>query len=105
MRQRIHSTYAYLAGGAAVAAASATALVRSPAFVRAMAGGRVLAPLAMLAASIGAGVVCQVRGVVFCSNFPGSGVQDHFHPCINLSRMNSSLLIQVVIFLSCLLAF
>ncbi|CDS43541.1 growth hormone inducible transmembrane protein [Echinococcus multilocularis] len=60
VRQRIHSTYAYLAGGAAVAAASATALARSPAFVRAMAGGGVLAPLAMLAASIGAGVVCQM---------------------------------------------
>ncbi|KAL5964250.1 Growth hormone-inducible transmembrane protein [Taenia solium] len=60
VRQRIHSTYAYLAGGAAVAAASATALVRWPSFVRAMASGGILAPLAMLAASIGAGVVCQM---------------------------------------------
>ncbi|VDM31743.1 unnamed protein product [Hydatigera taeniaeformis] len=60
VRQRIHSTYAYLAGGAAVAAASATTLVHSPAFVRAVTGGGILAPLAMLAASIGAGVVCQM---------------------------------------------
>ncbi len=60
VRQRIHSTYAYLAGGAAVAGASAAALVRSPAFVRVMAGGGMLAPLAMLAASIGAGVVTQM---------------------------------------------
>ncbi|VDD76534.1 unnamed protein product [Mesocestoides corti] len=59
VRQRIHSVYAYLGGGAAVAGASAVALVRSPAFIRVMAGGGLLAPLAMLAASIGAGVVCQ----------------------------------------------
>uniref|UniRef100_A0A5K3FK04 Growth hormone-inducible transmembrane protein n=1 Tax=Mesocestoides corti TaxID=53468 RepID=A0A5K3FK04_MESCO len=60
VRQRIHSVYAYLGGGAAVAGASAVALVRSPAFIRVMAGGGLLAPLAMLAASIGAGVVCQM---------------------------------------------
>lgn len=63
IRQRIHSTYAYLAGGAVVAGSSAVALVRSPGFVRVMAGGGVLAPLAMLAVSIGTGVVCQVIAV------------------------------------------
>ncbi|VDN96297.1 unnamed protein product [Rodentolepis nana] len=59
VRQRIHSTYAYLAGGAAIAAASATALVRSPTFIRVMAGGGMMAPIAMLVASIGAGYICQ----------------------------------------------
>ncbi|VDL19448.1 unnamed protein product [Hymenolepis diminuta] len=60
VRQRIHSTYAYLAGGASVAAASAIALVRSPTFIRAMAGGGMMAPIVMLAASVGAGFVCQM---------------------------------------------
>lgn len=60
VRQRVHSTYAYLAGGAAVAAASATGLIRSPAFVRFMVGGGLMGPIAMLAASVGAGIVCQV---------------------------------------------
>lgn len=60
VRQRIHSTYAYLAGGAAVAAASATALIRSPAFVRVMAGGGMMGPIVMLIGSVAAGMVCQV---------------------------------------------
>ena len=60
VRDRIHSTYAYLAGGAAIAAASATTLVRSPGFINAVATGGIAAPLLMLVASIGAGVLCQV---------------------------------------------
>ncbi|BHF82324.1 hypothetical protein SprV_0802546100 [Sparganum proliferum] len=60
VRQRIHSTYAYLAGGAAVAGASAVALARNASFVRVMTSGGLLAPLGMLAVSIGAGVVCQM---------------------------------------------
>lgn len=60
VRQRIKSTYAYLAGGAAIAAGTALTLSRSPAFCRVMIGSGWLAPIAMMLGSMGAGVVCQM---------------------------------------------
>lgn len=60
VRQRIKATYGYLAGGAAIAAGSALALSRSPAFCRLMVGSGWLAPIGMMLASMGAGVVCQM---------------------------------------------
>ncbi|KAF8570450.1 hypothetical protein P879_07613 [Paragonimus westermani] len=60
VRQRIKMTYAYLAGSAALAAGTAAALSRSPAFCRVMVGSGWLAPIGMMIASMGAGVVCQM---------------------------------------------
>ncbi|KAA0196428.1 Growth hormone-inducible transmembrane protein [Fasciolopsis buskii] len=59
VRQRIKATYGYLAGSAAIAAGAATALSRSPAFCRVMLGSGWLAPIGMMIASMGCGVVCQ----------------------------------------------
>ncbi|VDP91780.1 unnamed protein product [Echinostoma caproni] len=52
VRQRIKATYAYLAGGAAIAAGTAAALSRSPAFCRLMAGSGWMAPIGMLVVSM-----------------------------------------------------
>lgn len=60
VRHRIRMTYAYLAGGAMIAAGSAIALARSPAFCRLMTSSGWLAPIGMMVASMGAGVVCQM---------------------------------------------
>ncbi|THD24427.1 putative Growth hormone-inducible transmembrane protein [Fasciola hepatica] len=60
VRQRVKTTYAYLAGGAAIAAGTAAALSRSPAFCRLMLGSGWLAPIGMMIASMGCGVVCQM---------------------------------------------
>lgn len=68
VRQRIHATYAYLAGGAGIAAASAISLARSPAFCRVMMTSGWLAPIGLMVVTMGTGVVCQAM------TYPQSGV-------------------------------
>ncbi|KAG5455028.1 Growth hormone-inducible transmembrane protein [Clonorchis sinensis] len=60
VRQRVKMTYAYLAGGVAIAAGTAASLSRSPAFCRAMVQSGWIAPITMMLFSMGAGFVCQL---------------------------------------------
>ncbi|CAH8637086.1 unnamed protein product [Dicrocoelium dendriticum] len=60
VRHRVKMTYAYLAAGATIAAGTAVALSRSATFCRAMMGSGWIAPIGMMIASMGAGVVCQM---------------------------------------------
>ncbi|CAL8076111.1 unnamed protein product [Calicophoron daubneyi] len=60
VRQRIRATYGYLAGGAAIAAGTALALSRSPAVAGVILRSGWVAPIGMMLATMGAGIVCQM---------------------------------------------
>lgn len=59
VRERLSSTYSYLAGGLAVTAASGVAASRSPAIMRLTQAGGVLGLFASLAVIIGTGMLCR----------------------------------------------
>jgi FtsH-binding integral membrane protein len=59
VRQRLHHTYAYLAGGLALTAGAGMAAARSPAILSMMSGGGILAMMATLAVIVGTGMVVR----------------------------------------------